>query len=188
MDDDEILERLRVRRSNPEGRIDMDTLAPPALYAPVDDAAVAEAEAALGFAIPTFLSRIYREVGNGGFGPGAGLLGLSNGHVNADGLTLVETYQSFLAGDWPAGLLPLWDWGDAMWSCVDSRSREGTIVTHDETGATRTAFTLPSWLDAWLEGADLFSSIYELEDATMLNPFTHEMVPRKRRGAAIGTR
>jgi hypothetical protein len=40
--------------------------------APASEAEVDAAEAALGFRIPPFLLRLYLEVGNGGFGPGAG--------------------------------------------------------------------------------------------------------------------
>ncbi|WP_216858509.1 SMI1/KNR4 family protein [Actinomadura verrucosospora] len=38
---------------------------------------IKEAEAALGFPLPPLLSRLYREVGNGGFGPDCQLLPLT---------------------------------------------------------------------------------------------------------------
>lgn len=186
-DEAALLERLKLRIREPRSRIDMDTLSNPPLYAPADLGDVAAAEEALGMRFPALLSRIYCEVANGGFGPGGGLLGLDGGHLSADGLTLVETYESFLAGGWPVGLLPLWDWGDAMWSCVDASTTEATLVTHDETGPTRTRFSLHAWLSSWLAEVDLFPEIYELEDAILTNPFTQRPLLRKRRGRAKGT-
>lgn len=52
---------------------------PPLRPAPL--AAVREAEALAGMQLPTLLRRLYLEVGNGGFGPGYGLLGLRGGHT-----------------------------------------------------------------------------------------------------------
>src|SRR5258708_13239995 len=40
---------------------------------PVTGEDLAQAEAQLGFGLPSFLRRLYLEVGNGGFGPGYGL-------------------------------------------------------------------------------------------------------------------
>jgi hypothetical protein len=185
-DDDALLERLKLRIREPRSRIDMDTLSSPPLYAPVGPRIVAETEEALRLRLPNLLSRVYCEVANGGFGPGGGLLGLDGGHLSADGLTLVQTYQSFLVGGWPVGLLPLWDWGDAMWSGVDASTVDATIVTHDETGPTGTRFSLQTWLSEWLGDVDLFPEIYELEDAILTNPLTQRPVRRKRRGLAKG--
>lgn len=46
---------------------------------PASPAAVARAEAALGFALPTTLRAIYLDVANGGFGPGYGVMGVEGG-------------------------------------------------------------------------------------------------------------
>jgi hypothetical protein len=184
--DDHLISRLRARISDPEARIDMDTIPQPALYATATLSDVEQTEEALALKLPPFLRQLYLEVGNGGYGPGAGLIGIEGGYSDFDGQTLVTTYQRFRTGEWPSTLLPLWDWGDTMWSCVDVT--EGfPVVTHDGTdGATKTTFTLQAFLSSWLDGVDLFARLYEIEDATMLNPFTRKPIPRKKIGRAIG--
>ena len=185
--DDHLVERLRARISEPAARIDVGTLPQPPLYPPASSSDVENAEKALALELPPFLRRLYLEVGNGGYGPGAGLLGIEGGYPDFDGQTLATIYQRFRTGKWPAQILPLWDWGDAMWSCVDVTAGFA-VVTHDDThGATRTPFTLQSFLCAWLDGVDLFGALYEIEDAVMLNPFTRKPMPRKKLGKAIGT-
>ena len=186
MTEDEVIERLRVRRANPVDRIDMKTLPVPPPYAAVPLSVVDASERALGVTFPVLLRRVYSEVGNGGFGPGAGLLGLVGGHPDADGRTLVERYQSLRGVGWREGLLPLFDWGDGTWSAADTRTLTGGIVTADESGFTKTAFELGSWFLAWTEGTDLHSEIYEIEDATIVNPFTRKSMAIKRRGKAKG--
>jgi len=47
----------------------------------------------MGFALPPLLERLYSEVGNGGFGPGYELCGLSGGFAeDLQGLTLPDLY------------------------------------------------------------------------------------------------
>lgn len=72
---DALIARIKERVADPQRAVDaatwvcpMPTVAPPASPAAVD-----AAEAALGFAIPQLLRRLYIEVGNGGFGPNYGL-------------------------------------------------------------------------------------------------------------------
>ena len=84
-------------------------------------------EKRLGFTLPSILRNIYLEVGNGGFGPGYGLLPLNNkssGKQFAE--SVISLYTDYLTGDpenpewkWPKGMLPLCDWGDNIHSCVD---------------------------------------------------------------------
>jgi len=131
-----------------------------------------------------FLRRLYLEVANGGFGPGYGLLSLED---NRESLAWV--YQEFRAGGWPEGLLPLWDWGCAAWSCLDGDSHAGLIVTHDDVeGPTETSFTIRSWLGAWVNGVDLWREIYEDKPATIINPFTKKPMTTTVRGRAKGKR
>jgi hypothetical protein len=47
------------------------------VFPPVSEDDLALAESQLGFILPSFLRRIYLEVGNGGFGPGGGLFPLN---------------------------------------------------------------------------------------------------------------
>jgi hypothetical protein len=100
---------------------------------------IARAEADLGLRLNPFLRRVYAEVSDGGIGPGYGLLPLSGER------TLVSVHADFRSHGWPEKLLPAWDWGDAIWSCVDGGDPEGHIVTHDDAGAsTLTNFTTRS--------------------------------------------
>jgi hypothetical protein len=91
---------------------------------------------------------------------------------------------------WPKLLLPICDWGCAIWSCLDCRSDDGVIVTAagGEPFAT-TGHTLRSWLSAWLEGADLFEEMFEPgPNRTAINPFTKKPVTLKSQGKPRGAR
>jgi hypothetical protein len=51
-------------------------------------------EKQLGLSLPALLKSVYLQVGNGGFGPGLGLIGLKRGYASDFG-TLAETYEQF---------------------------------------------------------------------------------------------
>ena len=186
MTTEELLQLSRERRADAGSRIDSDTRAIPPLYAVATPEQVLHAERRMKLELPVLLKRTYTEVGNGGFGPGSGLLGLDSGYMNSEGQCLPERYERLLDEGWPAGLLPLWDWGDAGWSCVNIHTPAATIVTMDELGQTTTRFSLASWLETWASGGDLFNEIYELGVATIMNPFTRQPMEIKRRARAKG--
>lgn len=139
--------------------------------------ALAAAEGALGFALPPTLRRVYAEVSSAGAGPGSALP-LAGGSAS-----LVGTYALFREGRWPDRLLPVWDWGDAIWSCVDARDR---AVTSEASTLTLTDFTVATWLEAWLDGVDLWSELFADREATILDPFTRTPVVTRVRGVALG--
>ena len=61
---------------------------PSSLCAPLArEDALASDERRLGFRLPLLMKRLYREIGNGGFGPGYGLIGLSGGALDDIGRT-----------------------------------------------------------------------------------------------------
>lgn len=184
MTEDELLSAIRKRIVDPKLRIDMTTVETPPLYGAPSAKALDAAEAQVGFPLPALLHRLYTEVGNGGFGPGAGLVGVDGGHPDADGRTIGALYADLRAQGWPEGLLPLCDWGCGAWATMDANGR---IVTMDEAGPTRTRFTLASWLEAWVSGVDLSGETFETEDGIMTNPFTKKPMAVKRRGRAKGT-
>ena len=184
--DDERMEALRNRRSQPASRIDMDTLAVPPLYPRAMQAELDDAERKMGFQLPDILKRIYTDVGNGGFGPGGGLIGVGSGYPDAEGRRLPEAYACLRTEGWPEKLLPLWDWGGGSWSCVDAAATEGSITTMDESGRTLTPFSLRSWLEQWANGTDMHDQIYVLEEATIVNPFTRKPMAIKRRARPKG--
>ena len=87
---------------------------------------VAAAEAALGLAFPPLLARVYTEVGNGGFGPGRGLVPLER---------LVRETRRLRSGAllprnraWPATLIAVVEM-DPGWTCVDVAT--GAVIDWD---------------------------------------------------------
>jgi hypothetical protein len=188
MDDDELIRIIKTRVRNPRLRSDLRTNPPP-LLPPVEPAQIARAEASLGLALPPFLSRLYREVANGGFGPGGGLVGLHGGHGDSAGLTLVEVYKLFRKADdgWPVALLPLWEGDPPTWFGVDVRSVDERVVLDNEYGARPTAYTLRTWFEAWLRGVNLFGRMRDFELASAANPFTEDPGGLKPQGRPTGT-
>ena len=149
-------------------------------FDPASAEAIGAAEESLDFALPPFLKRVFCEIGNGGFGPGQGLLGVAGGATDEHGNSLVDLYDSLSAPNpedpgwnWPSHLVPLCLWGDLTYSCVDCSSLEGKIVTFDANGyrpgedldhfLDPQELTLDSWLRAWAEGVDLWSRMFPLE-------------------------
>jgi len=133
-------------------------------------------ESRLGFALPPLMKRIYKEIGNGGFGPGYGLIGLSNGVPNYDGRTAPEIYESLRGSStdepnwkWPERLLPLCDWGCAISSCVDCADPDFRIRifdpnVHDGDDWADSFFEespgFETWITAWASGVDLWNAMY----------------------------
>lgn len=111
-------------------------------------AAVAEAEAQTGFPFPPLLRRLYLEVGDGGFGPGAGLYGISSVRIAGEG-------WSFL----PSGVVLICEWGCAISSLIDCSSPEGPMWGFDPNPGPQgrdalfpEGLTFAAWLDRWLNG------------------------------------
>lgn len=137
---------------------------------PVASAAeVAEFERRVGRPLPTLWRRVYTEVGNGGFGPGYGLLGLVTGARTDEGDSAAEFVEELLGGEdpedpdfaWPEGLVPICHWGCAIYSCIDLRTEAAPVVRFDPNGHgpdfgwegawRREARTSRAWLRAWIE-------------------------------------
>ena len=95
------------------------------LSAAPDEARLAEAERRIGRPLPPELRQLYA-IGDGGFGPGGGLLGL--GELVARYHELTREPYGPLGQDWPANLLPLFD-EDPQLICLDLDS--GGIVEWD---------------------------------------------------------
>ncbi|MFJ9434067.1 SMI1/KNR4 family protein [Streptomyces sp. NPDC101490] len=123
---------------------------------------VAEAEAVLGFALPPLLASLYREVANGGYGPDYQLLPL----IGA-GHTVLSAYQSERSASaegetpyWPAGVLPILDWGCGMYAAVDCHSETATVLLFEPNAMADDgsaawfvdAGSLAEWLETWLAG------------------------------------
>jgi hypothetical protein len=167
----------------------VSAIAPPAGIEIASDEAIAAAESALGFTLPALLTACYREIGNGGFGPNNGIIGVEGGHASDYG-DLVATYRlladDFERGGWEATLLPFCGWGCATLSCVmcDTTLR---ICTFEEGEIWPQRYTLDGFFEMWLNGTDILANDPDVffEDKEFRNPFTGTRqimrVPRRRR-------
>jgi len=192
--DSELLKEIAWRAADPATRTDTGLGAPPDV-APRASADLCDAaEASLGFSLPPALRSLYLRVGNGGFGPGYGIVGLAGGHLSSHGESLVELYQVMRADDaggtqWPARMLLLCDWGCAIWSCVDCAHAEFPVVVSDCADLSRPSEraqhpsachgSLASWLRAWARGVDLWAEMFPgrtLSKGPIVDPFTGEVL------------
>lgn len=140
-------------------------------FAPASESTVQATEHALGFSIPPLLRELYLQVGNGGFGPSDGVVGLPGG-ASENGRSLPELYalmrlQPFddKYWKWPRYLLPILDWGCAIKSCVDCERTPYPVVRFDPNGHQRgtpwnSAFSVESssldtWFSDWMSRVGL---------------------------------
>jgi hypothetical protein len=132
------------------------------LPGPADPAAIASLERSLGVALPPFLRRVYLEVADGGFGPGAGLLGVAA--AGAAYARMREGSELPRGRAWPDALLPVVE-RDPGFYCVDCTSPEGRVVDWDpeELGEfsgekafaksfSDEATSVEAWLATWVGG------------------------------------
>jgi SMI1/KNR4 family protein SUKH-1 len=145
----------------------------PSRLKPADLADITSDERRLGFALPPLMKRLYTEIGNGGFGPGYGLIGLTNGVPDDTGKAGPAIYEQLRSSrsdwDWPIGLLPICHWGCAIMSCVDCaapnfRMRIFDPNVHDGDDWADAFFeecvSFESWIGAWASGVDLWELTY----------------------------
>ncbi len=188
-DDDQLLDALRARVAvdprRPVGTHDV-----PHAYPPASEQDIEAAEAQLGFRLPGLLRRIYAEVTDGGFGPGYSLFPVRRGRdVPGQDESLVEMRNKLITDPrTPRTLLPLCDWGCAVWSALDCSCNDGPIVTiAGEQPLMTTGRDLRSWLQAWLAGVDLWEEMFEPGPTiTGVNPFTKKPIEMKGIGKPKG--
>ena len=171
-----LIERLKAIIRTSRHATGEPTWRPQRSWSPVTEEELVQAETQLGFVLPALLRRIYREVGNGGFGPGYGLLPLNELPPNGghDTTSLVAEYQGMKAFSqhdideyfaeeeekpalWPERVLLLCDWGCNIYSCLDCSSSELPIFRMDsnENFLVEWAIEAPSlhhWLERWIDG------------------------------------
>ncbi len=143
--------------------------------------AISKAEKELGFNIPPLLKNIYYKVGNGGFGPGYGILGIEGGKLTGEGDTIVGHYKLMCMPDdedtlwsWPYGLLPFCDWGCAIYSCISCLNLPYSVLWFDpnihemgkswESSFILHRISLEDWFQSWLNGERLFDELKIIED------------------------
>ena len=74
-----LIKRVALRSSERRTQIDMGNLSVPKIAVPLDETNARASEKQLGFALPNLLTQLYSSIGNGGFGPGYGMLGVVGG-------------------------------------------------------------------------------------------------------------
>ncbi len=174
MSDDVIIAAVRSRLKAKRTDLDAGPRQSPMTIGPVD---IATDEKRFGFQLPPLLARLYAEIANGGFGPGYGLIGLTNGVPDQDvGDTAPALYESFRKAsadepgwNWPEGLLPICQWGCAIRSCVDCADRNFRIRLFDPNVHDgpdwndcffEEAASFNQWIAAWASGTDLWGAMY----------------------------
>lgn len=176
MTEEELIVAIGKRAANVETRTDYANIRPREIAPPATTASIRDAEQKLGFLIYPLLRRLLQDVGNGGYGPGDGLIGIAGEALDVEGRSLTELRQTL----WPneqCNVVPLSDWGDGIWTCLDNAT--GAVLTMSEFGLMDTGLDLQSWLEQWVSGANLWNQIVVVEDARIQNPRTKEwiMVP-----------
>lgn len=138
------------------------------LPSPVTAGQLRRAEDLLGFSLPPLLAALYREVANGGFGPGADVP--IPGYHAALVYPLdraVEVYHDNRVPDphtpdrpWPDRVFPFLYWGDFAEAGIDCRTANGMVLMYEsdvEQVAPDQAWkiqslSLAAWCESWLAG------------------------------------
>ncbi len=126
---DEIFEKIKKRANNPKHYCDMVS-GEPSVLVPAIELQVLAVEKRLGFKLPDFLRRLYLEIGNGGFGPGYGLIpAAEGGKADVFGQTIAEVYEAFTnPGNEliiPDKMLPVLTWGCGIYTLIDCMDPNG---------------------------------------------------------------
>jgi hypothetical protein len=102
---------------------------------------------------------MYLEVGNGGFGPGYGILGVEGGHTDDTHKTAVDLLGADYLQAAATALLPLCHWGCAIYSLVDCATPDARMWGFDPNPAPEDVDalfpqddTLNAWLSRWVSG------------------------------------
>jgi hypothetical protein len=143
-----------------------------AKFPPVSRQSIEDAECEIGFSLPPFLRELYLRVGNGGFGPRGGLLGLNGDGMLAEGwFTLISGYHVMrdretcnpTPFEWPERKLPLTNCNNRLWSVLDCTQSPAPVLCLDtkeydfneapfEGFLKLEAPSLEAWFEAWLHG------------------------------------
>jgi hypothetical protein len=175
-----LIERIKAFAAPPSGSLP---------YPPASEDAVEKAERALGFPIPPLLKRCYLEVGNGGFGPGYGIVGVEGGYISDHG-HLAEIYATFRrgeeseGGEWQNGLLPFCEYGCNIYSCVDCIDPDHPVYAVEDGEASPQHYTLDRFFELWLSAVNVLSpGPRDTESIEITNPFTgrKSTISRRRR-------
>jgi hypothetical protein len=175
MNEETLVRAILDRAANPATRTDYVNRRPVEIGTVAMPTVIQAGQRAMGCCLYPLHRRLFEEIGNGGFGPGDGLIGLPGGALDVNGRSIVEL-KSILWLDrdtpLPPAIIPLCDWGNGMWSCIDSNT--GAILTLSEFGFKEMGQNFHSWLEDWVHGTDIWQRMVILENRTMVDPFTKQ--------------
>ncbi|WP_299614274.1 SMI1/KNR4 family protein [uncultured Tateyamaria sp.] len=171
------IQRVFARAQSDQTRTDQSDISPSSIRSKLTENELSESKRKLGFEPPALYVTLMQTVGNGGFGPGYGLMGLVGGATDDMGKTSVELYKDFSQFDsddpawkWPYGLLPVCHWGCAIYSCIDSTNDGAPIKTWDpneweegtspELAIRSTEISLAQWLETWSDGTNIWEKMF----------------------------
>ena len=131
----ELVDAVRSRAGDPRRFIEQWEFAEFRRYPPATPEQLQRVEDRVGFPLPEALRTLYLEVGNGGFGPGYGILGVDDGATDDLGANVEQLYELLSA---PDPEVPDWEWrehalpfrylGCQVYSCV---MPDGSVVDLD---------------------------------------------------------
>jgi hypothetical protein len=171
-----VIEDLARRARAGSLTIAMDHDQPAEAYPPASAAMIAQTATELGFALPTLLRDIYMRVGNGGFGPAYGLIGVAGGapvYLASCPWHIVDLYRAFRARQtrhrpWDERLLPICHWGCSYFCYLDCALPQAPVFIIDEDrhghGPWGCDFQLlatsfEEWMQRWLNGDNLWAEV-----------------------------
>ena len=175
MNDDQLVAAICQRASNPATRTDFADRRHRELGPPASADAIEAAERKMGCHFHHFHRRLFREVGNGGFGPGDGLIGIPGGSLDVEERSVIELRRGLFSGHEKAlSVVPLCDWGCGIWSCIDCET--GVILSMSESGLRGLKQGLHSWLEDWISGVNLWDRIVVVDEIRIKHPRTRQWV------------
>lgn len=144
------------------------------LWPPAPEAQLQTTEAQLGFFLPPLLRQLYAKVGNGGFGPGYGIVGVVGGAPHpdnwfqniAEGYTQAAQYLDLSTirsskeqgkwfeidqGIWPRQLIAFCSWGCNTMHAINVQTGEVFVEDSGRYFANWVP-SLEEWLEQWLDG------------------------------------
>jgi hypothetical protein len=187
MNEEQLISALRRRAEDHTKRTDYVDSGCPDLGTPATPD-VDRAQRAMGFVLHPLHRRLLEEVANGGFGPGDGLIGLPGGRLDDDGHSLPDVRDKLGLDAYtplPTPVVPLCEWGDGIWSCLDEET--GAILTMDEHGPIDTGRLFWSWLEDWVLGVSIWEKMFVFEEKEFVNPLTKRSVMVRLPSRPIGT-
>jgi len=159
----ELVEAIKARIADPNRLTDMPDLQRLTRLPTATREELDEAQLKIGMALPPTLALLLREVANGGFGPGYGLLGVGSGGHRIEvadlDLNLSDFYRLLTDSDprWDKDQIVIVDWGDVIWGTVSLSTGQvstfrGDTDTYDEQHFEAQGVDLETWLMRWARG------------------------------------